>query len=192
MNKKHVLMTSAMTIALTVLITATGTYALFNAKKTISTNKFMAGTLDLDVASADNINQAIMIDNIGELGESGGTRSWKIKNTGTMPGKLLFNLSNVNNYENGCNDPEIEAESSCTSNEIGELGKAINIVASMNGKDIATSTLENGNGFTYNQSPILQPNEQVDFSVRWQAGDYGNEVQSDSVGFDMVFRLEQQ
>ena len=123
-----------------------------------------------------------------------GSRSWKIRNVGTLPGKLVFNLANINNLENGCNTPEIETEPNCESDNIGELGKAIKITASINNEQIAQSTLENGHDFIYDKALILQPSSEYDLTINWQENEagYGNEIQSDTTNFDMIFKLEQQ
>lgn len=194
MKVKNTFTISLVAMAITVLISAAGAYAFFNAKKTITTNKFAAGTLDLDVTSNENVNQPISIDNVGATEKIEGLRTWKIKNIGTLPGKMIFNLANIENKENGCNGPEVEAESECESNNVGELGKAIDITAVINDKVVATSTLENGHDFIYDNPAILNPGEQVDLAIKWSENNqgYGNEVQSDTVNFDMVFRLEQQ
>lgn len=182
------------TVICLIFLTAMGSYALFNAKKTISTNKFSAGTLDLDVSSTGNINQPISIDNVGGSGKIDGSRTWTVKNIGTLPGKLIFNLQNINNLENGCNAPEIEAEPNCESDNTGELGQAITINAQVDGVEVAQSTLQNGHDFSYNKVSILQPNDSVELVINWQESDvgYGNEIQSDTTNFDMTFRLEQQ
>lgn len=194
MNKKTLPILSLVIVGVSILVTAAGTHALFNSKKTVAANKFAAGTLDLDVTSSDNINQPIMIDNVGATGKITGSRSWKVKNIGTLPGKLIFNLANINNIENGCNQPEIEAEPSCQADNTGELGRAIKVTAIFNGTKIAESNLDNGNDFSYTNAPILESGDQADFTVSWEENStgYGNEVQSDSVSFDMVFRFEQQ
>ena len=195
MKTKQPIVASLIILAASVFVTAAGTYAFFNAKKTISTNKFAAGTLDLDVTSNGNVNQPIEINNVGASGKISGSRTWKIRNTGTLPGKLIFNLQNINNMENGCNAPEIETEPGCEINNVGELGKAISVTASIDGEKIAESTLENGKDFIYDKSLVLEPGgTEANLVISWTENDvgYGNEVQSDSVNFDMIFRLEQQ
>ena len=194
MNKKQSVVTSLVVIIASVLVTAVGVGAFFNAEKTISTNKFAAGILDLDVTASDNINQPISIDNVGGSGEIGGSRMWKIRNIGTLPGKLIFNLQNINNQENGCNAPEIEAEPNCETDSVGELGKVIIVKALIGETQVAQSTLENGHDFVYDKELILQPKEEKELTIDWGENPvgYGNEVQSDTVSFDMVFRLEQQ
>jgi predicted ribosomally synthesized peptide with SipW-like signal peptide len=194
MKTKKPIISFLITIISLISITAVGTSAFFNAQKNIAANKFAAGTLDLDVTATDNINQPISISDIGGVDKMSGSRSWKIRNVGTLPGKLVFNLANINNLENGCNTPEIETEPNCESDNIGELGKAIKITASINNEQIAQSTLENGHDFIYDKALILQPSSEYDLTINWQENEagYGNEIQSDTTNFDMIFKLEQQ
>jgi predicted ribosomally synthesized peptide with SipW-like signal peptide len=193
--KNHYRIVSTLIIAIAVVIgTTVGTYAYFNAKKTFTANKFAAGTLDLDVISSNNINEPINIENVGGSQKIVGNRIWKIRNVGTLPGKLMVNLQNIKNEENGCNAPEIEAEPNCEADNIGELGKSISIKALVNGEVKATSTLATGQELGFAEGILLQPNEEINMEINWAeiADSYGNEIQSDTVNFDMVFRLEQQ
>ncbi|MCR4326440.1 MAG: CalY family protein [Candidatus Roizmanbacteria bacterium] len=194
-------------ILISVLVLATlgaGTYAatqaFFSARRTTTENRFQTGTLDLNVA--ENGGQAadpFVIDNAGADGEISGSKTWTVKNTGSLPGRLFLRLQNVDNKENGCNDPEIEAEPDCASTTQGELGNVITLNVALDGVNAVSSTLATNqqaaigtawNGLT---PIILQPNQTVEVGLNWAAGadDYGNEVQSDSVTFDADFRLIQ-
>ena len=176
------------------------TYAYFTAQRTTSTNKFTTGTLDLDVASNGVKVEPFVIDNIGENGDISGTKTWTVKNTGSLPGKLLVKLNNVVNKENGCNDPEKEAEPNCADDEAGELGNVITAKVAFDGIDKVSSTLATNHqtkiGEDWNAlSPIvLQPGESKNITIHWATTEnqYGNEIQSDSVQFDVNFRLIQQ
>lgn len=193
MKTKHSVLTSTMVIIAAISVTTIGAYAYLNAKKSISTNKFSAGTLDLDVKSGDSINQPITIDNVGANGKIGGSRTWIVRNTGTIEGKLIFGLQNISNLDNGCNEPEIEAEPNCQIDNFGELGKVIVVKALIDGQEIATTTLENNRDFVNDKVILLKPNEEIKMILNWEENPngYGNEVQSDTVSFDMVFRLDQ-
>lgn len=193
MNIKHQLVTTIITVVAATSVTAIGAYAFFNVRKSINTNRFTAGTLDLDVTANGNVNEPINIGDFGSSGKVSGSKVWKIRNSGSLPGKLIFNLQNINNQENGCNAPEIEAEPGCEKDSVGELGKAVAIEALVNGEKVAETTLDNGKDFVYDKSLTLQPKDEVELTVNWKESSqgFGNEAQSDSVGFDMVFRLEQ-
>lgn len=176
-----------------------GTLAFFTARRTTSNNKFTAGTLDLNVSSNGQAIEPFVIENIGATGDISGTKVWTVKNTGTLPGRLLVRIKNLNNEENGCNDQELEAEASCSADLIGELGNVVDLKMKLNGTQVASSFLANaqqakiGADWKAMTPKVLQPGEEVTVGAEWAAGEnsYGNEVQSDSVKFDMDFRLIQ-
>lgn len=185
-----------------------GTAAFLSARRTTSVNKFEAGTLDLDVVSNGEAVAPFVIENLGETGDISGEKTWTITNTGTLPGRLLVRIKNLVNQENGCNDQEAEAEPACASDTVGELGSKISLKlnldgsnqTALNGTDVVSSFLANadvGNiGTAWKALPTitLQPNDVVTVQAHWATGeaDYGNEVQSDDLTFDMDFRLIQQ
>lgn len=198
MRKKSLLL-SFLLIATTAIIAVSGTTAYFTAKKTSSANKFAIGTLDLDISSATGKLEPINIGALGTEANIQGQKTWTVKNTGSLPGRLLVKLANVKNLENGCNAPEKEAEPNCETDNIGELGKIITVKVLLDNSQKAQSTLadnqteEIANQWNNLPSVILNPGESKTLSVAWSANDtdYGNEVQSDSVEFDLDFRLIQ-
>ncbi|PJE63428.1 hypothetical protein COU89_03310 [Candidatus Roizmanbacteria bacterium CG10_big_fil_rev_8_21_14_0_10_45_7] len=180
--------------------TYAATQAFFSARRTTTANRFQTGTLDLNVAeNGGGAAEPFVIENAGENGDISGSKTWTVKNTGSLPGRLFLRLQNVDNKENGCNDPEIESEPGCESDTQGELGGVITLNAAVDGTNVASSTLatiqQGAIGVAWNGlTPIvLQPNQTVEVGLNWAAGadDYGNEVQSDSVTFDADFRLIQ-
>lgn len=176
-----------------------GTFAFFTAQRNTTANKFTAGTLDLDVSANGNKLEPFVIENLGNNANIAGAKTWKVKNTGTLPGRLLVRLQNVSNKENGCNDQEKAAEPACDQNTEGEFGSVLNLKVGLDGVDKVESTLATANqskiGTDWNAlTPIvLQPNEERDITAHWATDEtkYGNEVQSDSVDFDVNFRLIQ-
>ncbi len=198
-NKKN-LMVSGLIIVLAGCGVIAGTTAYFSAKKTISQSNFIAGTLDLDVNSNGESLQPFIINNVGENADMKGNKVWKIKNTGTLPGRLIVQLQNVSNKENGCNTQEKETEPNCENDDQGELGKAINLNISLNNEKKVSGNLTNegvqkiATDWANLPQIALKPGEEVNLEADWSASenDYGNEVQSDSVNFDMDFRLVQQ
>lgn len=176
------------------------TYAYFTAQRTTSVNKFTTGTLDLDVSANGNKLEPFVIENMGEEGNISGTKTWTVKNTGTLPGRFLLRLQNVANKENGCNDQEKAVDPNCEDPaKIGDLGNVITLKVALDGVDKVESTLTNANqsaiGTAWAALPtiILQPNETRTITAHWATDEnaYGNEIQSDSVQFDMNFRLIQ-
>lgn len=198
-NNKNLLV-SGLIIVLAGYGVISGTSAYFTAKKTITQSSFTAGTLDLDINSNGESLQPFVIDNVGENADMRGSKAWKIKNTGTLPGRLLVLLQNVTNKENGCNEQEKLVEINCENDQIGDLGKAIRLSIKINGVEKVSSDLSDTGSqkiaIDWANLPqiVLQPGEEINLEADWSASenDYGNEVQSDSVGFDMDFRLVQQ
>lgn len=198
MKKKNWLL-SLLLIFATAILAISGTTAYFTAQKTENANKFAIGTLDLDVSSETGKLEPINIGTLGSEANIQGEKTFTVKNTGTLPGRLLVKLANVKNLENGCNQPEKEAEENCETDNLGELGKIISVKVLLNNSQKAQSTLAEGQiaeiEKQWNNLPpvILNPGESKTLSLSWNANDtdYGNEVQSDSVEFDLDFRLIQ-
>jgi predicted ribosomally synthesized peptide with SipW-like signal peptide len=182
-------------------LAAGGTYAYFTATRTTSANRFAAGTLDLDVAANGNKLEPFVIENLGDNANISGTKTWTIKNTGSLPGRLLVRLQNVINTENGCNDQEKAADPTCEApGKQGDLGNVITLNVALDGTDLVSSTLATNQqskvGTDWSALPfiILQAGEERTVTAHWAADEnsYGNEIQGDDVQFDMNFRLIQQ
>lgn len=202
MQKQQQIILGVIIISVVISAAIAGTTAYLLARRTVSTSKFTAGTLDLDVADGVNKLQPFVIANMGTDANIGGTKTWTVKNTGSLPGRLLLRLQNVVNTEGTCNDQEKLIEPACEANTEGELGAVINLKIDVdNTIDVVSSTLA-----TTNQTKIgtdwmaltpiitINANESKTITAHWAAGEnaYGNEVQDDSVSFDMDFRLVQQ
>lgn len=165
----------------------------------MTSSRFTSGTLDLNVESGGIALEPFVIDNIGANGDIAGTKTWTVKNTGSLPGKLLVRLQNVTNLDNGCNEPETLAEPACADDNDGEMGGVITAKVALDGVDQVESTLATANqttiGLAWNALPpiILSAGEERDITIYWATGEegYGNEIQSDSVEFDVDFRLIQ-
>lgn len=199
-NKKRLWLSVVIILAVAAAAVG-GTYAYFTATRTAAQNKFTAGTLDMSVTGDNNTaNEPFVVDNIGENGNITGTKTWTIKNTGSLPGRLLVKLGSLVNEENGCNDQEKAVEPDCdTTGKEGDMGKIINLQVAVDGTDVVSSTLATANqnkiGDDWNAiAPIvIQPGQQKTVTFHWDTPEsaYGNEIQSDSVRFDSVFRLVQ-
>jgi len=199
MKKNKKLLIGILLIAVVSVIAISATVAFFTARRTVSSSKFTMGTLDLDVASNGQKLEPFVIDNIGENGNISGTKTWTVKNTGTLPGRLLIRLQNVVNKENGCNDQEKLAEPNCEADNEGEMGAVIPIKVALDGVEKVQSTLATADqakiGNDWNALPpvIIDPGQQKTITISWNVNEdqYGNEIQSDSVEFDVDFRLIQ-
>jgi len=173
--------------------------AYLTARRTTSANKFTVGTLDLDVSANGNKLEPFVIENMGENANISGSKTWTVKNTGTLPGRLLVRLQGVTNEENGCNDQEKDIEPNCEADANGELGNVITANVSLDGDDQVSSTLATAQQSKIGQdwnalTPIIiAAGETKTVGINWATEEsaYGNEVQSDSVTFDVNFRLIQ-
>jgi hypothetical protein len=199
MQKQKRFLVGILIIAVVTAAAVSATLAFFFARRTVTSSRFTTGTLDLDVSANGNKLEPFVIDNIGATGDISGSKTWTVKNTGTLPGRLLVRLQNVINRENGCNDQEKLAEPNCEADDEGELGSVITAKVALDGVDKVQSTLATADqskiGLDWNALPpiILGPGEEKTVTIHWATGEneYGNEIQSDSVEFDVDFRLIQ-
>ncbi|MDA1316770.1 MAG: TasA family protein [bacterium] len=177
-----------------------GSYAYFTATQSNQNNFFSAGTLDLSVTGDNNqVNEPISIENLGASPEIQGLKTWEIENTGSLSGRLMIEANNVKNKENGCNDQEINAEPRCDADTVGELGSVVNMTVLLNDTFIMNSTLgadeeyDLGEKWEALDPVIMEPNETLNLTMKWDVDPetYGNEIQSDSLSFDIKFQLTQ-
>jgi len=198
MNKKFTY--SILAILLVTSLSVIGTYSYFSATRTTNANKFSVGTLDLDVESNGSKLEPFVIENLGNKVNISGTKTWTIKNTGSLPGQLFLNLQNVVNNENGCNDQEKAADPTCDApGKLGNLGNIITLKVQFDGIDQVQSTLATdqqdkiGTDWAALSPVILQAGEEKTITAHWltDGSSYGNEIQGDDTQFDMNFRLAQ-
>jgi len=157
----------------------------------------------LNVQSNGIVNEPFVIVNMGDNANISGTKTWTVKNTGSLPGRLLVRLQNVVNKENDCNDQEAATEPTCADDTEGELGGVINLNVALDGVDKVSSTLATidqskiGKDWNALAPIILQPKgttgDTTTITAHWATPEsaYGNEIQSDSLEYDMQFRLIQ-
>lgn len=177
------------------------TKAYFSDKKVSSGNKFTVGTLDLQVGDSESGKvEPFVISDLGD-GQISGQKIWNVKNIGSLPGQFIIQLSNIVDSENGCNSPESVVDQTCDNPGVGQgdLGKLIGIKLYFN--DVLKITFpltQSGidqlqSYWADNQNRIvLTPNQESNLKIEWfEQGDYGNEIQSDSLSFDLNFNLQQ-
>lgn len=178
------------------------TRAFFNARVTSTNSSFTVGTLDLSVNGKQEGVDNIVVAGIGEEGNIEGGKTWTIKNTGSLPGKLSFKLDKLVNQENGCNRAEKADEPDCGTGDLGDLGELGGVLTTTvlsNGVEVTTSTLATANQNDYatawNSKPavIIPAGESATVTLNWSAAQsaYNNSIQSDSLTFDTVFDLTQ-
>ena len=177
------------------------TRAYFYDKKTSTGNTFAVGTLNLEVGGLAGANvEPFVISDIGS-GVNSGSKIWKVKNTGSLPGQFSATLDNVTNNENNCNEPEREVDTTCDNPgpQQGELGKYIKVAYFFNGVKKVESYMTEDASLKINDlwnavNPliVLAPGAEAELKMDWVAdSNYGNEIQSDSLNFDMSFSLKQ-
>jgi len=217
---KRTIFASVPIIVLTVALILGATLAYFSDTETSSGNTFTAGTLDLKVDGKDEPYVVhVEVSNIkpGWTGEFW----WRLKNTGSLPGILSIEFSPIRNYENGQNEPEasVDPTSGDLEGELGAKIKVekVHLLWTWNkvtrlrqgspyGPQWWNKYLNDLGGVTLyapardapplpNENPdlgILEPGEEVYFYLKLKLPEtVGNEVQSDSVEFDIIFHLDQ-
>lgn len=178
------------------------TSALFTDTETNAESTFTAGTLDMDVDG--NNGEAfdnIVVSNIGVDGVVTGSKTWTINNTGSVPGELSFKLLSINNYDNGCNEPEALVDTTCGTpgDGQGELGNAVSTTVKVGTTQVVTSTLATTNQSAYAtqwdaaQTVVIPAFGSTTVTMDWSTDPtaYGNEIQSDSLDFGVQFDLTQ-
>ena len=199
MNKK--ILIYVLTIVAVTTATYTATSALLSDTSEQQGNTFSVGTLQLDVAANSGAIEPIQIENLGTLENSSGSRTWTIQNSGNLKGKLGFGLENVLNNENGCNEPEAKVDATCDDPGIGmgELGNTVYLTITYNNQEIITHPLNQDSitqidtAWNALENTELLGGEQGELTIAWTTNhdEYGNEVQSDSLTFDVWFDLQQ-
>ena len=139
--------------------------------------------------------------NIGADGTVSGGKTWTINNTGSLPGELAFKVVDLRNYDNGCNEPERLVDTTCDTPGLGqgELGNAISTVVKVGDTTVVNSNLATANQATYQtqwdaaQKVVIPAGGSTTVTMDWATdpASYGNEVQSDSLDFDIQFDLTQ-
>lgn len=177
--------------------------ALFQDTETATDSSFTVGTLDLNVEGENGqAFDSFDVTNIGADGTVSGGKTWTINNTGSLPGVLSFSLADLINAENGCNEPEALVDTTCANPGAGEgeLGNAISTSVLLNGENVVSSNLSTANQGVYasqwdaqEQQVTIPAGQSVEVTMNWATApeDYGNEIQSDSLSFDVAFTLEQ-
>jgi spore coat-associated protein N len=211
---------SLMTIAAVGALLGTGVHALFSDTET-STASFTAGTLNLQVGTADPSTEAILISNI-KPSDTGTAATWLTSNIGSINGTLDITLSAITNNENGRSEVEIAAGDS--TDAVGELGTLLKVafwmdinkdgtwssgdyylssagakVSWVSGATLPTAAYDILNNYASKSYTNIQTvngtadagNFRVDYNFP-NGGSGDNVAQSDSCAFSLNFILSQQ
>lgn len=202
------LLKSLFLLSLVGVIGFMATQALFIDRETSEESTFVVGTLDLTVTGPGNQQaESIQVNGLGSQNIVSGGKTWTVNNIGSLPGKLSFELTNLQNLENDCNEPEALVDSSCGNpgSGLGELGSLIETTISLqeNNQDprvVFSSNLSNDQAQQYQTfwknnagEVVIPPGKSVEITMEWSTenSQLTNAVQSDSVVFDVVFNLNQ-
>lgn len=179
-----------------------GSQALFSARTQNPGGSFAVGTLDLAVSGEGGAgSESFSIDNLGATPEASGQKVWKIKNTGSLPGRLTLAVAKYANLENGCNDQEKSVDETCgqPGSGEGELGAAIWGRVLIAGQEVVPWAKifkdESELNRVWSSVPpvVLTAGQILVLTLDWKVGDqdYGNEIQSDGLSFNLLINLEQ-
>ena len=200
MNKK--ILFSISIIAAVAAIVFGITTAFFSDTETSTGNTFSAGTLNLQVGNEDPTTWSYSAPDIKPGDED--QEFVSIQNTGSIDGYLHITFANLIDDDVSCNGPEAKVDTTCGAGQDGELAENLDILIYIDensdgnfdlGNDVlvyqgkAKGILQ-GDLFNY---PLPSGTLKYDQFVleRKLDSSVGNEVQTDSVQFDIVFELTQ-
>lgn len=193
---------SSLMLGLLLSVGIYSSFALFSARTSRPGGAFSVGTLDLSVTdAAGGASESFVIDNLGSDPNPKGSKSWLVKNTGTLSGRLTLATVGLLNTENGCNGQEAPVDNTCGNpgEGAGELGGVIRARVSVNDQEVVPWTKAFADKETLGAvwkavpSVVLSGGESVKLTLDWEIRpeDYGNEIQSDSLEFNVTVNLEQ-
>lgn len=190
-------------ISLVVVMVVMGLFSSSGAwlsdKEASANNSLTAATLDLLTNNANGTSQSYVLGNLAP-------GAWDLagqvilKNNGSIPGKLWFEIVNARNFENNCIDPEIKwGDTSCgTGADQGELGAFVKASFQGNpdggpyprfgGTDVINASI--GQRVDVMELAAGQSYPIVLYAV-WTSTDNDNLAQGDTVMFDVVWHLDQ-
>lgn len=175
------------------------TFAALSTRGTTKVENLEFGSLGVNIVDDEKKDTSVIGDAIIEDSNFVREKNIKIQNTGTLPGRLFIRLLDTKNEENGCNESETEAEPTCGADKIGELGKNMKFSVDF-GKDVVAETnLDNSSadafGKIWSMVPAVIVKGGTTLNLHVKIGlngkQFGNEVQSDKLSFDIEYRLDQ-
>jgi predicted ribosomally synthesized peptide with SipW-like signal peptide len=195
------ILTSLVMILMVAAVATGATVAQFSDTETSYSNTFTAGTLDLKVDDQDDplvvhITRTNLKPYPPWSHSYGG--QWALKNAGSVPGTFSMEIRNIKNYENTCNEPEVGDTTCGVGTDQGELGgqmfaKWSRNVAPWGGWGSIMNPLNSAEGVVVT-GDVLNPGDvapAVYLDLEWDDSPTNNLAQSDSVEFDIVFKLVQ-
>jgi spore coat-associated protein N len=173
-SKKTLL--SMLIVGVVATVAGAGTWAAFSDTETSTGNTFTAGTLDLVVGSV-GASLPLAVENVYPQA-TGTIGTINVANAGTIDGTLSLKIINIQDDENGVNDPESKMGDT---DATGELSSHLTIYA--NGNVVTPGTA----------MPIgaLVAGSNQDILLTYSVDDADNSIQTDKTTFDTEFTLDQ-
>lgn len=203
-NTKTVL-ASILMIGIVAMAVGAGTLAYFSDVETSSGNTFTAGTLDLSLTE----NTPLPFNVTNTYPGDSGSGTVNLTNGGSLSGLLDVKVNNtVNTESSGSTEYEADGDSgelganaemaiwldvdqsgSITSGDIGLNSSAATYDPTTG---LQYDTMDNYNGDVWNDIRTMTSSDVDVFNVTWNVPtSTGNDIQGDSVSFDVYFQLRQ-
>jgi len=115
-----------MIIACVAIFIGAGVSSYFSDVETTTANTFTAGTLDLQVGTANPTVEQISIPAL-KPGDNGTAASWQLQNLGSIAGDLNISVGAITDYENTRSALEQAAGDTTAGATQGELGQNLNV-----------------------------------------------------------------
>jgi hypothetical protein len=206
--QKISILKSLFLLALVGVVGFMATQALFIDRETSQDSSFVVGTLDMTVTGPGSQQaESIQVTGLGSQNIVSGGKTWTIHNIGSLPGTFSFALENLQNIENGCNEPEALEDTTCASpgEGQGELGAQIATTIRLQpdgeaARVVFSSDLSTAQVAQYailwqqNAGEVIIPaGKTIQITMEWSTenNQLSNVVQSDKVLFDILFNLNQ-
>lgn len=181
MNKRVLL--GVLTIAVTAALAGIGTWALFSDTASSAGNQFTAGTMNLQVNGAEELDSLHFGDVYPGWSE---TVDYTVTNDGDVQGRL--ELDSMNATETGGAHPS--AEQAVDPDNDGDLADNVTVTATAGGVEVFSGTLAEFVDADPTDLGIMAGGDEADVELTFSVDStVGNEIQGDDVVFDLGFTL---
>ena len=182
-----------------------GTWAYFSDTESSTNNSLTAGTLDLNI-DGDNIAVTTFSESAVAPGDIGNGIS-TLANVGSMDGELDIQFSAINNtpgagggeYEGGSGELGANAEiavlvdvDQSTQWSSGDIGLKADGTTYSFPTALDYATIDSYGSVSWDAVETMATSAADGFKIEWRVPtSAGNDIQGDSVSFDVTFTLEQ-
>jgi len=190
---------------LVVVLVGGGTWAYFSDTESSASNSLVAGTMDLNIDGGDTAVTTFSVTSAAP-GDSGNGSS-TLANVGSMSGELDIGFSAITNtggsgggeYEDGVGNlgavaeiaVYIDVDSSGTWTT-GDIGLKSDDTTYANPTALDYDAIDNYGSATWNAIETMAASASDGFIILWRVpSSAGNNIQGDSISFDITFTLEQ-